>query len=421
MFVIACHGPPDPTADGPGNGSAAATSSQPRITMEKLHTDHRYVNGAMVGGWGPHLGHLLRRKLISGGTELWFVDDSCAQNGGSPCTVTVNQRVDYLRLEAGVWTKVDSQALPSGVQQNTGSVIVNDTVYSYGLDSAAQVLWECARVMTTGAKHCRAVSSATGPGANYVGAAVSPAGDRIVWHTNVVDGGGGSLSIYANHTAWDGPRTGGLGGYNDVGYVNIAFGIEKDPNRFIMHGQFVTGLAPNWSYAAGVAEGNVTAGNAVSWATPFVPPAGDSIMSTNDVLVDPDSGDTHVIARTHAGSAVYYFRPAGGAWSRVQIWPNASRVRLVLIADRTIAMARGDTGKGLTVVLAPLAKHSAGQPIAWDRLPVIQPTLPEGYKNIYAIYPESTIYQDTLSPTLELAIVADERQNEVIHVGIDPR
>ena len=45
-----------------------------------ITSTHRFAPGAMFGGWGPHLGHLVR--LPSG--QLFWVDDACTQ--GVDCT-----------------------------------------------------------------------------------------------------------------------------------------------------------------------------------------------------------------------------------------------------------------------------------------------------------------------------------------------
>ncbi|MFO0678037.1 MAG: hypothetical protein U0169_15990 [Polyangiaceae bacterium] len=408
MVATADSGPS--AADDAGSKPAAPTEV---VTL--LHANHRYVPNAMFGGWGPHLGHLVRRHPDRATDELWFVDDACAPG---TCNVLANGRLDYLKFEAGTWKKIDSMTLPAGVQQNTGTILVKDTAFTYGL-STGGALWECSRVMSTGVKRCSAVTSATGSGANYVGAAVSPKGTKMAWYTNVVDGGGGSFSFFAEYgNGWNGPRVGNVGGYNDVGYINVAFGIEKDPNRFVLHGQFVNGLAPNWGFAAGTAEGDISKANAVGWGTPLVPPPGETIMSTNDVLVDPDTGDTHLVARTRVDNSVYYFRPRGGAWTRLDIFPKTLRARLVLLDDKTIALAQGPAKGGLSVTFARPDARTPGKPIPWSTLPTVKPTLPPGYEDLMAIYPEATVYQDTDVPRVELAIVGEKKQSEVTFVAV---
>jgi hypothetical protein len=99
------------------------------VEVRVIHQAHRAIPGAMFGGWGPHLGHLVRRGPAADAPdgEQWFVDDACAPGA---CDVNRNTRLDYLRLRGNTWERVDSQPLPAGVQQNVGSVLVGDRIIS---------------------------------------------------------------------------------------------------------------------------------------------------------------------------------------------------------------------------------------------------------------------------------------------------
>src|SRR5262245_34337246 len=64
-------------ADPGGDDTVGAVDPKfegPSLTFSSslINASHRYQPGAMYGGWGAHLGHLLR----SSANELWFVDDS---------------------------------------------------------------------------------------------------------------------------------------------------------------------------------------------------------------------------------------------------------------------------------------------------------------------------------------------------------
>src|SRR5262249_16907838 len=71
MAVV--NGSVDPGADDM-TGAVDPKLEGPNLTFSSslIDASHRYQPGAMYGGWGAHLGHLLR----SSGNELWFVDDS---------------------------------------------------------------------------------------------------------------------------------------------------------------------------------------------------------------------------------------------------------------------------------------------------------------------------------------------------------
>lgn len=415
---------------GPGADAAAAldgtapeagvdaAAQAPKVTTRIITTTHRAIPGVMFGGWGPHLGHLVRRA----NGELWFVDDACDPTGPDACNVNVNRRVDALRLTATGWEKRASVALPAGVQQNTGTIVTADTFASYGIDIAAARAVECTLDPTTLASSCANIPIALPASTNYVGAAIAPSGTKMVWATTVADGGGGSFHWMADYGGgWNGPRTGAIGGYNDASYINVAFYGGARKSEVALHAQLVSGLAPNWSFFGAVGAVDTATSNAVAFAllAAAPAPAADPIESTNDVLVDEATNDTHLFARTKSGAAAYFFRPNGGAWSGVlAAIPASYRARLVHLADGRIVLVHSQGGKGLAIRVAP-ASRAAGQPIAWSALPDLPIALPVGYANLYAIYAESRSYARPAPPTLDVALVADARENEVLHVHVD--
>jgi hypothetical protein len=89
----------------------------------------------------------------------------------------------------------------------------------------------------------------------------------------------------------------------------------------LMHAQLVSGLAPDWSFLGAVGVGDAAVDAPVVFADVLAPPQGDAVMSTNDVFVDPDTNDAHLVARTHAGAAAYYHCPPG---SRSRTRPGAA-------------------------------------------------------------------------------------------------
>lgn len=416
---------PPRTADGskvdppsaPPTDLTPVPVAEPTTVVRVLHQEHRAIPGVMFGGWGPHLGHLMRRKVNDKET-LYFVDDACAPGA---CNVNVNQRVDYLRLGEAGWEKIDSIPLPATIQQNTASIIAGDVAVSFGVDSGGKRLMECTRHLDTAAKSCSPVSSAIGALANYVGAAVTPKGHRMAWYTNVKDGGGGSFSFMIDFGGgWNGPRTGPVGGFNDSSYVNIAFGVDGDADRFTMHSELVSGTAPAWSFVGGIGEGSAATDTPVVWSTSLVAPTSDSVISPNDILVDPKTADSHLLARTKKGAAAYYFRPKGGKYQGpLQVFDKATRARLVSLADGTLVLVRTDEQAGgvLLHVVAPSA-IKAGEPVNWSAGTTIKPTLPADYKKIHAIYTESDSYSLAPRNSIELAIVGQVREHEVLHVSV---
>lgn len=403
------------------DASVSPDAAAPGIATAVITTRHRAIPGKMFGGWGPHLGHLVRRVTASG-TELWFVDDACDPSGTitTPCDVDVNGRVDAFRLGVAGWERRASITLPSGVQQNTGTIATSDGFEVHGVDVATSRIVTCRLDPGTLASSCAPIPIALPPSTNYVGAAISPDGWKLTWATTVVDGGGGTFHWFVDYGGgWNGPRTGGLGGYNDASYVNVAFGGGGKKASFVAFAQLVSGLAPNWSFLGAVADGDASSANALTFAL-AAGPANDPVVSTNDVVIDPGTNDASLLARTQSGAAAVSFRPSGGAWQAPSfVLPSTYRARFVQLAGGRLALVYAKNGVGLGVRVAP-ASRPAGAPVAWANLPEIEVPLPAGYGSIYVIYTESLSTQRVAPPTLDVAVVGATRENEVLHVHVEP-
>jgi hypothetical protein len=404
---------------GEASGDAAAT-----LALETITDLHRFVPGKMFGGWGPHLGHLVRaRASTTAGHALWFVDDLCSQSGGAPgaCDVSHDHTLGYFERTASGWQARSQVTLPGVVQQNTATIGSSggDMLLSYGVDIASGLLRECRYAPVSGPAGCVELPFKLASGSNYIGAAISPSGAKVVWWTVVVDGGGGSFHYVVDYGGgWNGPRSGGAGGYNDASYVNIAFGAGSQAGRFAMHAQFVSGWAPDWGFVGGVGSGDLATTDAVSWSTPFA--VADGVQSTNDVWIDPATGDTHLVGRTEGGEAVYYHRPAGGSWSKQQFaLPSTYRARLLFTGGR-LALVYGPNAGGLEMRAAGPADRPAGKPIAWAALAPAAIGLPPGFGPVQAIYPESPAYQTLAADGVHVVLVGQAQQNVALHVGIDP-
>ncbi|NUO54141.1 MAG: hypothetical protein HOV80_35285 [Polyangiaceae bacterium] len=406
-------------AAGGGGGAGGSTPSYTASTSI-ITSDHRFIDGQMFGGWGPHLGH----SIDAGANGLWFVDDVCAQpgiSGLSPCDVNDDHTLGWYRRDGGAWSLVTTASIPGAVQQNTATISSADgaTLFTFGLDVAAGSIIECAFDLPAGPPTCGALPFPLVPSSNYIGAAISPDGYRVVWWTGVVDGGGGSFHYIVDYGGgWNGPRSGGAAGYNDASYIGIGFPTDA-PARFVMHVQLVSGLAPAWSFFGGMGTGDLTTSDPVTFSLPLAPVTGDDpVVSTNDVWVDPASQDEHVIARTEAGRAAYYHRPPQGSWSGPLFSLDATyRARFVAHGDR-MALVYGPNGSGLAFRVATAADLPTGSPIDWAALEETPIPLPAGYDSIYAIYPAGAPYQVVPGSNIEIAVVGAERQYEVLGVSL---
>lgn len=367
-----------------------------------ITTTHRFQAGVAFGGWGPHLGHLLR---TTDGT-LWYVDDT-----GND--VSKNPAVNYYKLMNGVWSLAGSNTFFGNIQQNTGSVLLNnDLIFTYGIDTVGHRVEECYFSTKISYKGCNSLPFPLDPQANYIGAAIAPNGTKIVWWTDVRDNSAGNFRyIYNFGSGWNGPVSAVLPGFSAVSYINIAF---KDNNSFTMHGQLDSGLAPNWKFTGAVADGVL--GQQVVWNT-LAGTGGDAAMTTNDIWFDPVTKNTHLLARSTSGSTSYYFRPSGGVWSNILFSiPNTFRARFVSSSNGKLYMIYGQKDLGLKYY--EVDKNSLSGSINFANLTPISVPLSSDYANIDAIYPESSIYQQTPVRDLNFAVNGSIKQGEITHVFI---
>ncbi|MBX7192593.1 MAG: hypothetical protein K1X94_11075 [Sandaracinaceae bacterium] len=400
-----------PASDTGLDAGRDAGPAPSRLTVEVVTDRHRYVPGLMFGGWGPHPGHLVR----AAGTLYW-VDDVCDQGVPGDCDVNVNRRVGVLRREAGGWLSIGEIPL-SGIQQNTGTVATSSTLHTYGVDVASERLAECRFELVTASSSCASIPIATGASANYVGAAISPSGARIAWWTNVRDGGGGTFSYVADYGGgWNGPRVGPIAGYNDFAYAHAGF----DPHGpgLVLFGQVVSGTAPSWSFATLVGRASLTTTDAVEFTAALAPPAGTSIASTNDLWIDPRSGDAHLLARAASGAVVYYHQPPAGSWSAPTVLePPGLRARF-LESPTTLALVTGASGGGVHVRRFARDALAAGSPLSFASATDESIAL-AGIGQVLAIYPEADVTQADDVGALDFAVVGDAQENLVHFVLLE--
>ena len=82
--LVACSHPSGGVdIDAPGVEPMVDGAATHRATVERITGEHRAIPGAMFGGWGPHLGH-----LVHASRPLW-VDDLCSPNVAGDCDVNI--------------------------------------------------------------------------------------------------------------------------------------------------------------------------------------------------------------------------------------------------------------------------------------------------------------------------------------------
>lgn len=409
---------------GPSTGTSAAetgtgsTGGPDEPPLEaSLITDSNRAYMEMMGGWGPHLRGLMRDEQDT----LWFVVD-----GGE--SVLKNQLVRYFRRGAGqtAWSQVAEQTHTDAVQQNAGSVLLGDFIYTYGVNTTQHFLEEC-YFQTTNPDYraCNAVLISgqvyqTPDAANYVGAAVLGDGARIVWFTVVGANGGPGQFVYTYNFGggWNGPVVGGIGdGGNDVGYIHA---MARADGTLDLVAQTYFGAYPNGTFGAAV--GALTPGQPAEFLALESPDPAATIRSSSDVYVDAATGAAHVLAIFDAKVA-YYHRPAGAAWADhlapLYVFEDTYRARFVRPEGGPLWVVRGgNAGQGVTLHRAPGA--DAADAVDWAAAESSPLTAPApGFGAPTAIYVESPTYQRAPVGGLNFALCGEYQVADALiyHVG----
>ncbi len=373
------------------------------MTSTRVTDEHRFVPGAMFGGWGPHLGHLMRVDDV-----LYWVDDVCDQDVAGDCDVLRNRRVGVFRRRGESFERIATVPLPSQIQQNTGAFADGEVIRIYGVNVSANRVEECTVNVRTLAQACAPIPITTGPNANYIGAARAPSGARLAWWTNVVDGGGGSFSYVVDYEGgWNGPRRGPIGGFNDCAYAHAVF---PPGTGFHFFCQVVSGRAPDWTFATLLGDADLSTSSPATWTSALAPVAGDAVTSTNDFFVDASEG-LHLLARTSGGAAAYFYRAAGGAsfGAARHVFPSTFRARFLPTRDALGVLTGPSTG-GVELRVA-----TADGPLPLDELPVFRFPLPATGR-VNGIYPVAPVYQTDPLVHLEAVVVGQENENVVTHL-----
>lgn len=387
-----------------------------RLAYRKVTGSNRRDVGHMFGGWGPHL----RGLLTDPKGRRWMALDTGTDVNRDPA-------IDYLVLDDGRWRKAASQGLPATIQQNVASVISGRVIFSYGVNIASHWLAECYFDTETLARACNAITVSgrvlgSGLAANYVGAAVSALGTRVVWWTNVA-GSGHSAAwryIYNSGGGWNGPYgLGELGGYSDFAYVYASF---KSPTEIAFSGQLYYGGI----YAAGYAQ--LRLGNDSYVATPFrLASTHQRMDSSEDVYVDP-AGDVHVLARTLGGRVAYFHKPWRGTWAHNPDadWEieDAYRARFLPDGNGGVYVLVGGKNQSQSgLQLRHFAASEAGAALDWHAKPPARIDLaPLGFRWPSAIYVGSASYQTSALPRLPsfaLCGSAWDKDNEIWQLDLD--
>ena len=378
------------TSDDSGEASSTG-AAVPAFTLRPITTENRHYD-TMHGGWGPHLRGLMR----AADDALWFTVDQGED-------VDHNRKVRYFRrgVADAAWSEQAENLHAPGIQQNAASVLVGDTIFTYGVDIAAQRLEECSlNTLDVAQRACNTVlisgvPYSTPPSSNYVGAALLGPGWRIVWWTVVGENGGegGFYYTYNYGGGWNGPVASGLAGANDLAYVHA---MATASGGLALAGQTFTGKYPDGTYHAVVGE--VTPGMPLVTTILGDPDPAIEVRTAADLWQDVESGAVHVVASTQTGGLRYYQRPPGATWAEHALpdhsFADGYRARFLRPAGGRLHLVIGsNSGAGVTVLRAP--DEAVDVAIDWaaaDSFAAPEPG--PGFAAPSALFVESRTYQE---------------------------
>ena len=259
--------------------STTADAQEYYYESYQVSDQHRFQDGAMGGSWGHHLGHMVRTATQG----LWYVDDTGRD-------VTIDPNITYHRFDGTQWVLMRTLANPQTIQQNTVTLAIGDSLFTYGLNTASGYVEEAVcDTRTNTASYNRRIRY-TGLGRNYIGAAVSPGGTRVVWWVRNVAPIGPSdwVYMYNKGDGWSNSIISSVPA-NDFSYVFASF---LNDTTFHVGGELVYGYGP-WTFNAGA--GMVVLGQPLSGLTPLAGAniGGNAIWSTGQTATSTSSRTAH--------------------------------------------------------------------------------------------------------------------------------
>jgi hypothetical protein len=353
--------------------SMEAAAQQYYYDSYQISAQHRFQNGAMGGFWGHHLGHMVRTATQG----LWYVDDTGTD-------VNIDPAINYYRFDGTKWILMKTLTNPLTIQQNTATIAVGDSIFTYGVNISGGYIEEavCDARRNTAAysPKVRFIGGST----NYLGAAVSPGGTRVVWWTRVVTPTGPSDwdYIYNRGSGWSSTIVSHIPGA-DFSYVFASF---LDDTTFYAGGEVPSGNGP-WTFQVGA--GKVVIGLPLQ---AFTIMKGDN-TSALGIWVNRANGDVHLITYGAYGGFGYFYRPAGGTWTdTVSLSDNltgASRCRFIDSPDGNLYLIASQNG----FFMEPIPKSSITGKIDFTGRSLIPLGTMEEFTGSAAIFPECPEYQ----------------------------
>ena len=392
-------------------------SAQLHFTKPVLLSDqNRKQDGVAFGGWGPHLRSVLRMNDDS----LWYVMDH------SKGDVKNNDQLYYLQQQDGSWERVVEQDLIPGANQGYAHVTNGEEIFSYGVNFRLGQLHECRlHTETLARRDCTAVRNRSGEaivlggGANYVGAAISPQGTRLVWWVVVAsDGTQQWRYVYNRGDGWEGPIVTNLAkSRGGLSYIYVRFVNE---NEVALSGQLWVGAFPDGSPQATLTHFRL--GDAIQgYHTLKSPDKKGFPKSGSDLWVNPATATVHAVVEGFGndffGNKVHYYtfnlREPWRELTPVQSFQGYFRARFTQIDHGDLFLVLGGATGNSKIDVLHMPKDRITDPVDWDVANKIAPTMPGTMHYApMAIWIENRAYQTTAVRDLSFAITGENPQRD---------
>ena len=393
------------------------TANAQKLTL--ITDQNRNYDRVMHGGWGQHL----RSVMKSSNGSLWFTYDRGRD-------VNHNDSIRYRSWDGRAWSERgfnDLTALGGRVQQNTAHIMSRRIIYSYGVDIDRHRIVECYfDTNNTANKGCRDVHLArqplsTLPASNYIGAAISPGGTRLIWWTTV--GMPGKLfHTWNSGKGWASPVVSSTvvsgNTYNDAAYIR---GVFRSDRKFEMLGQLQIGTLHVASHISMYIGGRRTPAKC-SWIGAQV-----KGMFPEDIWADRKGG-LHAIATFTAKTGqspnqngAYYYKRGSRAWSLIKILPKLTEARFQYDESKKVLYILANGSEGLVLRSMRVVNHRGA--FEFDRMDSKHIASPAGSDLTIpaAIYNMSRTYQTERVTGLHFAIVGTymKYDNQIFHLTED--
>lgn len=348
------------------------------------------------GGWGPHLRSIFTD--LTGG--LWYADEAMNANGV--------ESIRYHKLVNNKWSSAGFNSVNSfgSIAQKAAHISNGEYIYSYGVDVGNDWLMECYYRTVSVYKGCNAMYSTSGlikpdPSSNYIGAAITPSGTRVIWWSTAAAPYGKFFYTYNNGSGWVDPISTNIvfGGnnYRFVGYVRLVFNGNSHA-EFVAETRVPGGQTCSSAGVCLAISGSFDLGGSVNFKLmPAV--AGKNAIAGSDIWFNSADGSYHALAYDNTLGDTEYFYKANSAASWVHHYTYSGVAYARFATDGTslslVAASTSGTQEGIKVKSIALGSISGA--INWGAVTTEYPARSSdgSMDDAAGIYVQGASYQTT--------------------------